>query len=190
MNDAQLDAMARQWRDLAGPDPVSASSALRRRRRQRAVLWLEVLGSGAMLAIALSFWLGGSGVVFQAAAAMFAATGALTLIIALKTRATLGRWADWTPEGILAFRLRECEVALLNARYGFVAIGGLIAFATFVWLAAELAWDSLPRGFHHLYAACVAISAALTAAWSSWRIHAKQRERTRLVALMAQFRDA
>jgi hypothetical protein len=190
MSDAQMDVLSRQWRGLAANHAVSATTALRRRHRQRAVLLLEVLGSGAMYAFALCFWLAGSGVVLRAAAAMFVAAGTLTLVVALRTRTLLGRWSDWTPEGVLAFRLRECEVALLNARYGFVALAGLIVFASFVWMAAELAWDSLPLGFHHLYASCVAISAVLTALWSTWRIRVKRRERQRLWVLMQEFRNA
>lgn len=189
MNDVDLDQLCREWRRLA-TGTIDIPAALRRRGLQRALLGVETLGSGAMFAGALCFWLAGDGVVFRAAAAMFAASGILVLALALRSRSMLVQWSDWTPEGVLAFRIRECEVALLNARYGFVAIAGLMGFAALVWLAAELAWDSLPRNFHHLYAACVAASALLTASWSTWRIRTKRRERTQLWQLLEEFRNA
>lgn len=184
------EPLARAWRSLSDPAAVAVPAALRRRGRQRAVLALEMLGCGLVLAAALYFWLAGDGLVFRVSASVLALIAVSGIVLALRTRAGLGRWSDWTPEGVLAFRLRECEVALFNARYGFVALAGLVAFAVFVWLAAELGWDALPPRFHYLYAGCVAVTVLLTATWALWRLRSKQRERLRLRALIEELRDA
>lgn len=185
----ELDALAGAWSSIEDEAALSVPVALRRRRRQRAVLVLEMLGCGLFLAFALYFWLAGDGLVFNMAAGLFLAVAVLSGVIATKTRAGLGRWADWTTEGVLAFRLRECEVALLNAKY---ALGGAAvpsAFAVFVWLAAELGWDALPPGFHYIYAATVAVSVLVVGVWGVWRIRTKRREHERLRALLEALRD-
>jgi len=65
----------------------------------------------------------------------------------------------------------------------------LAAFAVFVWLPAVLEWDVLPPGFHHVYAATVAVTVVVVCAWAARRIPAKRAERARLERLLAELEE-
>lgn len=65
----------------------------------------------------------------------------------------------------------------------------LAAFAVFVWLPAVLEWDVLPHGFHHVYAATVAVTVVVVCAWAARRIPAKRAERARLERLLAELEE-
>jgi hypothetical protein len=185
-----IEALSRTWREIADEAEFSVPATLRRRRRHNALLLLEAIGSGVALATAAFFWLAGDGIVFRVAGSVLVAAVLVGVVFTKRTRMGLGRWADWTPEGVLAFRLRECEVAMLNARYALVSSAVLLGFASFVWLAAELEWDVLPPGFHYLYAAVVAGTVTPIAIWATWRTHAKRGEHSRLRALLEELRDS
>ena len=181
----ELAALSATWLGITDRSELSLSAALARRRRQRALFVAELLGAAIMLALSAAFWLAGSGPVYRVAAVLFVATAVLTAIVAAKPRATLGRWADWTPAGVLAFRLRECELAIAYARWQLVSCAALVAFAAFVWLAAVLEWDALPPGFHYLYAATVVIVVLPAGVWAARRIAAKRTEQARLRHLLS-----
>lgn len=185
----ELKTFADAWRGLDGDSGLTVQAALRRQARHNTVLLLDVLGVGLLLAFALFFWLLGGGLVLRAASAVFAGTAVLSGMLIARKRAKLGGWADWTPQGVLAFRIRECELALLNARWQLVGCAVVVVFAAFVWLAAELAWDALPPGFHYFYAAVVAVTATVVSAWALRRIRSKRAERERLRALLDELRD-
>ena len=184
-----IGALSRAWRNITDEAELCVSAALRRQRVQALLLFLELAACGVALAAALCFWLAGAGVVYRVAGSLLVAAAVASGLLALRTRAGLGRWVDWTPEGVLAFRLRACQVALMNAKYALGSSAVLLLFAAFVWLAAELEWDVLPPGFHHLYAAVVATTVLAVAVWATWRIPAKRRERARLIALLEEQRD-
>lgn len=187
--DELLD-LSETWLGIASRSDLRPSAALARRRRQRALFVGELLGAAIMLALAVGFWLAGDGPVHRVAAALFVATAVLTAAVAGRTRAALGRWADWTPAGVLAFRLRECELAIVYARWQLGACALLAAFAAFVWLAAALRWDVLRPGFHYIYAACVAVVVLAVCAWAARRIPAKRAERARLRKLLEELTEA
>jgi uncharacterized membrane protein YccC len=188
-DDHEIEALSGAWRTISDDTSFSVPTALRRRRRQRFTFMLELLGCVVALASAIYFWLTDGGLVHYAAAALLTAVAVVCGVVSVKTRMRLGGWADWTPPGVLAFRLRECEVALSGARHGLVACGILAAFAGFVWLAAALEWDVLPPDFPRFYATVVGITVLLAGSWSLWRIRTKRRERTRLRTLLDELRD-
>ena len=146
----ELSALAETWLGIADMSQLSLAAARMRRRRQRMLFVGELFGALSMLAFAAWFWLAGDGPVFRTAAALFVAAAVLTVVFAARARTGLGRWADWTPQGVLAFRLRECELAIAYAKWQLGGCALLIAFAAFVWLAAVREWDVLPPGFHYI----------------------------------------
>ncbi len=189
-DDNEIDVLSGAWRTISDETALSVPDTLRRRHRQRITLLLELLACGLALASALYFWLADDGWVHRAAAALFVAVAVVCGIVAVRTRGRLGAWADWTPDGVLAFRLRECEVALFSARSGLASCAVLIGFAAFVWLAAEFGWDVLPPGFPQFYAAVVSIVVLLGGSWSVWRIRTKRRQHARLRALLDELRES
>lgn len=182
-----IEALARAWRGISDEVELSVDEALRRQRRQRLVLLLEVVFGAFGFATAVYFLLADDLLVFRVAALVLIAAGVTGGVVVRRTRVALLKWADWTPEGVLAFRLRDCEAALLTARHALLACAVLVVFAGFVWLAAALEWDALPPGFPVLYASVVAVCVAVVSAWALWRLRVKGAERDRLLALMAEF---
>lgn len=49
--------------------------------------------------------------------------------------------------------------------------------------------DVLPPGFHHVYAATVAVTVVVVCAWAARRIPAKRAERARLERLLAELEE-
>lgn len=185
-----IEALARAWRDITDEVELSVGDALRRQRRQRLVLLLEVVFGAFAFATAVYFLLAEDLIVFRVAALLIIAAGVTGGLVARRTRVALLKWADWTPEGVLAFRLRDCEVALLTAWHALLACAVLVVFAGFVWLAAALEWDALPPGFPALYASVVAVCVTVVSGWALWRLRVKRAERGRLRALMAEFEQS
>jgi hypothetical protein len=187
-DDDELRRLSDAWRTIPEEAAFDVTPALRRRRRQHLTLALEIFACAVALASAYYVWSAGAGLVHRSAAVLLVAAAVIGSIAAVKTRASLSLWADWTPEGVLAFHLRECESALQSARYGLLACGMLIAFAAFVWLAAEFEWDVLPPDFPRFYATVVTVAVFMVGSWSIWRIRTKRHERARLLALLDEFR--
>lgn len=186
----EIEALARAWRDITDEVELSVDEALRRQRRQRLALLLEAAFGAFGFATAVYFLLAADLIVFRVAAFVLIAAGVTGGLIVKRTRVALLKWADWTPEGVLAFRLRDCEAALLTARSALLACAALVAFAGFVWLAAALEWDALPPGFPALYASVVAVCVTAVSAWALWRLRVKRAERDRLRALVAEYEQS
>lgn len=186
----ELRSLSETWARIDDPSLLSVPAARARRRRQRAAFVGELLGAALMLALAAAFWLVDNGVVYRVAGALFVLTAFVTGVLAVRSRAGLGRWADWTPQGVLTFRLRECETALTFAKWQLGGCVVLLAFAVFVWLAAALDWDVLPPRFRYVYAAAVAVSVLAVCAWALRRIPAKRAERARLKQLLRELTEA
>lgn len=188
--DDEITALAGTWKAIGDETAFTVEAALRRRRRQQIAFVCELLACGLALASALYFWFAGDGLVHRATAALFVGVAVVCTAIAIRTRVRLTVWSHWTPEGVLEFRLRECEVALLGAWSGLVACAVLIGFAAFVWLAATFEWDALPQGFPQLYGTLVGVVVLGGGSWSAWRIRTKRPERARLLALLEEMRDS
>lgn len=182
-----IEALSRDWRTIPDDTALSVQAVLRRRRLHGAVMLFEALGAALALASALFFWLARDGLVFDVAAVVMLLVALGGGAAAKRARVDLLRWEDWTPEGVLAFRLRDCQGALITARHTLVACAALVAFAAFVWLAAELGWDELPPYFPQLYASIVAAVVVPLSLWAVLRLRAKRAEHARLVALLAEF---
>jgi hypothetical protein len=164
-------------------------AALHRRRRQQLAFGVELLACGIALASALYFWLADDGLVHRTSAVLFVGVAVACGFIAVRTPPRLGAWADWTPEGVLADSLRECEVALLGAKTGLVSCAVLMGFAAFVWLASASGWDVLPPGFPQFYATIIGVVVLMGGSWSIWRIRTKGPELARLQALLDEMRE-
>lgn len=184
-----LEVLSRQWRDITEPVELSVPAALRRRRRQGLTFAAEAVMGAIGVATAIYFWTAHDGIVHRVAMIILLVAMAIGAAYG-RTRMTLVRWGDWTPAGVLAFRLRECEVALLTARWTLVTSGVLVAFAAFVWVAATLEWDALPPGFPGLYAAVVAAVVVPLTIWALWRLQVKRAEHARLLALLTELDEA
>lgn len=176
----EIDALAHTWQSVSDAPPLSVPSALRRRTRQRAVLGLEMLAAALALVSGPFLWSRGDGLVLRVSAVVLVAIGIVSCVVALRSRATLGSWGDWTSSGILRFRLRECEAALRSARYGLISVGVLLLFAGFVAAASVFEWDLVPHAFARFYATIVIGGGLPGIVWSVVRIRTKRRELARL----------
>lgn len=188
--DAEIETLARAWRGITDHVELSVAKALRRRRLQALTLLAEIALGAIVLAAAVHFWRVDDGIVYRVSALVLVATVVAHGFVARRMRSPLLNWADWTPEGVIAFRMRDCEAALVSARYATVGSVILLVFAAFVWLAVELGWDTLPPRFHVLYASVVACAVVVTTGWALWRRATKRAELERLRAILAELRDA
>lgn len=185
-DDAELSTIAGAWHTIAGDPTVDVAEALRRRRRQRGALALELAASAVAIVAAVFFWLEAEGPLLRVTAAVMLATGFVGGGVALRQRVELSSWGDWTPRGVLAFRLQECDVALATGWFGVVSVVVLLVFCALLTGAALLLRDSQILGVYRLYIACVVASGAVVGAWSARVIWTRRRERARLRALADQ----
>ncbi len=185
-DDEDIEVLAGAWQTISEDTGFSVPAALRRRRRQQIVYVVELLACAVALACAIFFWLADGGLVYRVAALLYLAIAVVCGIASVNARKRLTAWTDWTPQGLLAFRLRECEVASFSAKSGFVACAILIGFAAFVWLASAFGWDVLPAGFPLFYATVVGVVVLVAGSLSAWRLRTKRRERLRLRALLEE----
>jgi hypothetical protein len=185
-DDAELAILSGAWQAISDQPEVDVAEALRRQRRQRGAFALELAASAAAIVAAVFFWLAAEGPVFRVTAAAMLVTGSIGGGVAIRQRVTLSRWVDWTPHGVLAFRLRECDVALAAGWFGVVSVVVLLGFAVFLSSAALLLQDRQISGVNRLYTASVVASCAVVGLWSRRVIRSRRKERARLRALTGQ----
>jgi hypothetical protein len=188
-DDADLARLSGAWQAIAERPDIDVSKVMRRRRRQRVAFAAELAGGAIAFGATAFFWFGAKGPMLKVTALVMFITGLLAVGVALRQRATLALWADWTPRGVLAFRLRECDVALATARFGILSIGALLLFAAFFSGGAVLWQDTQVLAFHKLYAAYVIASCVAGGSWCVWRLRTIRTERARVLAIFEQFAD-
>lgn len=180
MTDPDILELSHQWQR----DNVALEVSLRKARWQ---YWQNRLAfGGELLLTALALW--GAwffwnldGAVFTVSAGVLLLAAVAGLRFSIRERMPLWHWHDWSPEGVLAYRIQRCESTLRVARSCKYSAAVLVAFLTYIWINA----DTLPEFFPRFYTGVVLVSVTLMLAWA----HGQKRERTRELAQLRAMLD-
>ncbi len=133
-NEFDFAALSKSWQQqpvaaATAPTAADLTKARQRQRQQWLLLAGEWLGAAAMAGTAL--WLVTSMQDWLSyIAAVFLLIGVLmSLYVSWHVHRPLLAYDNWSSKGVLAFRLRSCELSLWYYRYNQLACGLLILFA-------------------------------------------------------------
>jgi hypothetical protein len=181
MNDRDFfEALGKQWQEDTGTLDVSRRKAVRQQWRNRIALGLEI--AIVLFAFwAVWFFWQYDATVYRVSALVLTGGALFSLWVTLKERIPLWHWHDWSPEGVLAYRVKLCESALRVVYYIRIGTVILTLFLVYIWVNALLDPASVPRFFPLFYTVLV-MSAVLGQLW--WA----QREQRRKTAELRKLR--
>lgn len=186
MNDIDLAKLAEQWqRDTTALD-VSRRKALRQYHANRLLLITEFLAALGYLWVAWYFWQR-EGSVFTVSALVLLVTTAISVGVSSWERVPLSHWHDWSPEGVLRYRIRRCESSLRFAGWCHFSSAILIAFTIYLWVNAFVAPGSTPEFFPALYTVVTLITVAGLEWWAFRQRRLRMPELQELKALLRSF---
>ncbi len=137
-NEFDLAALRQHWQQqpvapVTAPTAADLAEARHRQRQQWYLLLAEWLGALTMGGTA--FWLVTSMPSWLSyCAAAFLSVGLLMSgYVSWHVHRPLLTYDNWTSGGVVAFRLRSCQLSLLYARYNQGACAVLMAFVAVLW---------------------------------------------------------
>jgi hypothetical protein len=137
-NDLDFAALSKSWQQqpvaaATVPNAADLTKARQRQRQQWLLLAGEWLGAAAMAGTAL--WLVTSMQDWLSyIAAVFLLIGVLmSLYVSWHVHRPLLAYDNWSSSGVLAFRLRSCQLSLLYYRYNQLACALLVLFVVVLW---------------------------------------------------------
>jgi hypothetical protein len=187
MNDLDFfDALAKEWqRDTA------ALEVSRRKARHR--YWMNRLAFAGELLFTLFaawtvwfFWQLDS-LVYTVSALAMSVSIVLSVWVSIRERIPLWHWHDWSPEGVLRYRMRLCESALRLAAWCRFSGVVLLLFVAYIWITAFFDPDSVPAFFPAFYTLVILVTVAMLE-WWAWRQRTlRTGELQELAALLQSF---
>lgn len=137
-NEFDFAALSKSWQQqpvaaATAPTAADLTQARQRQRQQWVLLVGEWLGAAAMAGTAL--WLVTSMQDWLSyIAAVFLLIGVLmSLYVSWHVHRPLLAYDNWSSKGVLAFRLRSCQLSLLYYRYNQLACALLVLFVLVLW---------------------------------------------------------
>ena len=164
---------------------VDVSKVWERQQSQRHQLWAELFGSVLSLGIGLLFWWQGTSTLTDIAGAVMFVWGIGSAILARRARKPLLDWQNWTPQGILEYRLKETETALKLARSAVYAALLLFLFSLYLWWGSRFTPGTVSPGFALLYSS-FSVPAILLTLWWAVRQRKATLERQREISTALQ----
>ena len=190
METSDLDRlMQAHWQAQKDFIPLDAGRVQARQRTQKRRLWLDLSGSAFSVGIGLLFWWLGNTTLFYIAGAMMVLSGIGSGILASRARKPLLDWGNWTPQGILEYRLRESETDLKLVRNTGYAVLALILFTLYLWWGSYFTPRIVPADFALRYTICVAPAVLLTLWWARRRRTRALRQQLEISAALKSFQE-
>ncbi len=155
-NDFDFHELRQSWQQqhlTMEPAPCKADlvKAQQRQRQQWQLLWAEWLGAlvmggtAAWLLIAMPSWLS------TIAASVLAIGVVLSAIVSWHIHRPLVTYANWSSQGVLAFRLRSCQLSLWYYRYNQLGCLLLLVFVAGLWLLWGWQPNEVPHSMLQFY---------------------------------------
>jgi drug/metabolite transporter (DMT)-like permease len=187
MNDLEFfTELAQEWqRDTAALE-VSRRKVLRQQWLNRMAFGGELGFSCVSLWVAWFFWQQ-EATVFTVSALVLALNTPLSLWVTFRERLPLWHWHDWSPEGVLTYRVRQCESTLRLARYCWYSGGVLLLFLVYIWVNEFVAPGSTPSLFPVIYTVAILATVACLLLWARRQERVKARELAQLILLLQSF---
>jgi hypothetical protein len=183
------EVLQHHWQAITPFISVDADKVQVRQRSQKLRLWSEFFGSALSLAIALLFWWQGTSTLTDIAGAVMFVSGIGSGILAKRARKPLLNWQDWTPQGVLEYRLKETDTTLKLIRNAFCAAALLCLFTLYLWWGSRFTPETVSVGFARLYSS-FSVPAILLTVWWAGRQWRKTLERQRNISTaLLSFRE-
>lgn len=155
-NDFDFHELRQSWQQqnlTMEPAPCKADlvKAQQRQRQQWQLLWAEWLGAlvmggtAAWLLIAMPSWLS------TIAASVLAIGVVLSAIVSWHIHRPLVTYANWSSQGVLAFRMRSCQLSLWYYRYNQLGCLLLLVFVVGLWLLWGWQPNEVPHSMLQFY---------------------------------------
>ena len=155
-NDFDFHELRQSWQQQnltmePAPSKADLVKAQQRQRQQWQLLWAEWLGAlvmggtAAWLLIAMPSWLS------TIAASVLAIGVVLSAIVSWHIHRPLVTYANWSSQGVLAFRLRSCQLSLWYYRYNQLGCLLLLVFVAGLWLLWGWQPNEVPHSMLQFY---------------------------------------
>lgn len=155
-NDFDFHELRQSWQQQnltmePAPSKADLIKAQQRQRQQWQLLWAEWLGAlvmggtAAWLLIAMPSWLS------TIAASVLAIGVVLSAIVSWHIHRPLVTYANWSSQGVLAFRMRSCQLSLWYYRYNQLGCLLLLVFVVGLWLLWGWQPNEVPHSMLQFY---------------------------------------
>jgi hypothetical protein len=190
MNDLDFfDALAKEWqRDTAALE-VSRRKAQRRYWMNRLAFAGEFLLGLFGAWTAWFFWQQDATVYTVSALVMFVSI-VLSVWIGIRERIPLWHWHDWSPEGVLRYRVQLCESSLRLAAWCRFSSCVLLLFVVYIWVAALADPEAMPASFPAFYTFVILGTVTMLEWWARRQRSLRTRELRDLHDLLQSFDSA
>ncbi len=194
-NEFDLAALSKSWQQqptIKATLPTTADLQHARRRQRQQWYWLLVDWLGALAMGGTAGWLITSMPSWLSyCAATFLLLGLLmSLYVSWHVHRPLLTYHNWTSSGVVAFRLRSCQLSLWYYRYNQLACGMLICFVAGLWGLWLWQPEQIPTSVLKFYT-LIALPLCLYGAYRLQRlINEKRQALIPLQALVADFKPA
>lgn len=189
MNDIDLDRLAREWQRDTDALEVSRRKARRQYWRNRVLLTLEFLLTAVSAFVAWIFWQQAA-MVYTVSALVILGAIAMSTWLSLRERVPLWHWHDWSPEGVLRYRIRLCESTLRFTRWCRLSSVILFVFTAYLWVSAVIEPGSIPASFPALYTVVVLLTIVAVEWWAARQRRLRSRELCELQEWLRSFDGA
>lgn len=190
MDTTELDQLLKQhWQASEPAIAVDVGKARQWQHSQQRRLWAELSGSVLSVAIGLLFWWQGTSTLTDIAGAVMFVSGVGSGILARRARQPLLDWQNWTPEGILDYRLKETETTLKLVRSAVYAALLLLLFTLYLWWASRMTPETVSSGFALLYSACSVPAILFTLGWAGVQRRRTLRRQQGIRAALQSFQE-
>lgn len=181
--------LQKQWQASQPFIAVDLGKLRARQQSQKQRLWAEIFFAALSFGIGLMFWWQGTSTLTDVAAAVMIVSGIGSGVLAARARKPLLDWENWTPEGILEYRLKETEAALKLVRSAVYAAVLLCLFSVYLWWGSRFTPGTVTQEFALLYSGFSVPAILATLGWAGWR-RQKLLERRREISIALQsFQD-
>ena len=194
-NEFDFVALSKHWQQqpvVAAPTPtvVDLQHARQRQRQQWYLLVLEWLGALAMGGTAVWLITSMPGWLSNIAAAFLLLGLVMSLYVSWHVHRPLLTYGNWSSSGVVAFRLRSCQLSLWYYRYNQLACALLMVFVAVLWGLWLWQPAQVPASMLQFYT-LIALPLCLYGIYRlQLRINLKQQALAPLQALVADFQAA
>ncbi|MDY6984168.1 MAG: hypothetical protein SV422_13875, partial [Pseudomonadota bacterium] len=99
-------------------------------------------------------------------------------------------WHDWSPEGVVRYRIRLCESTLRFARWCRFSSAILCVFTAYLWVNAAIDPGSMPASFPALYTSVSLLTIIALEWWAARQRRLRGRELHELQEWLRSFDGA
>jgi hypothetical protein len=184
-----LEALSKEWqRDTQALD-VMRCNVKRQRWFNRLFFSSELMWGCIGVGWAWYFWQK-EATVFKVSAVVLLVCSLFGLWISVRNRLPMWHVHDWSPEGLLAYRVRMCEYKLRGVHYCIYGAAALLLFLTYIWVNEYIEPESTPSHFPLIYTVIVLWCVFWALFWARLLRRGQTEELAKLRALLHSFNDS